>query len=223
VRSGYGSGDFRPARVTGVFRSQKSEGVRITTRNGSLLVSTPEHIHFAGYKLGLTPQMHMTYLMRRRDKGFRVGTSRTYTNGRVKPVVGFMQRSHQEHADAAWVVSTHETEGEARAAETTLELKYQVTTLPFVARAGSENSLVANQVLIDRVFSEVECEEGGHRLLSDAGLRSDVPHYMPQSYTGRRRNVVVTLCGHRRGGRRCTGSRWSDATTKDGRRWRASG
>jgi DNA helicase II / ATP-dependent DNA helicase PcrA len=199
VFSGYGSGDFRPARVTGVSRSQKSEGVRITTRSGRRLVSTPEHVNFAGYKLGLTPQMHMTYLMRRRDKGFRVGTSRTYTNGRVKPVVGFMQRSRQEHADAAWVVSTHETEGEARAAETTLALKYQIPTLPFVARAGSDNGLVANQALIDRVFSEVECEEGGHRLLTDSGLSSDVPHYMPRSYTGRRRNVVVTLCGDRRG------------------------
>jgi superfamily I DNA/RNA helicase len=161
VLSGYGSGDFRPARVTGVARSKKSEGVRIITRSGRQLVSTPEHVHFAGYKLGLTPQMHMTYLMRRRDKGFRVGTSRTYTNGRVKPVVGFMQRSRQEHADAAWVVSTHETEGEARAAEATLALKYQVPTLPFVARAGSENGL--------------------------------------QSFTGRRKNVVVTLCGDRRG------------------------
>ncbi|MEJ7813680.1 MAG: UvrD-helicase domain-containing protein [Rubrobacter sp.] len=199
VLSGYGSGDFRLARVTGISRSRKSEGVRIITRSGRRLVSTPEHVHFAGYKLGLTPQMHMTYLMRRKDKGFRVGTSRTYTNGRVKPVVGFMQRSRQEHADAAWVVSTHDTEGEARAAETMLALKYQVPTLPFVARAGSDNGLVANQGLIDRVFAEVECEEGGQRLLTDSGLRPDLPHYMPQSHTGRRRNVVVTLCGDRRG------------------------
>ena len=199
VLSGYGSGDFRPAKITGVSRSKKPEGVRITTRSGRQLVSTPEHVHFAGYKLGLTPQKHMTYLMRRKDKGFRVGTSRTYTNGRVKPVVGFMQRSRQEHADAAWVVSTHDTEGEARAAETTLALKYQVPMLPFVARAGSENGLVANQALIDRVFSEVECVEGGHRLLADSGLRPEIPHYLPQSFTGRRRNVVVTLCGDRRG------------------------
>jgi DNA helicase II / ATP-dependent DNA helicase PcrA len=199
VLSGYGSGDFRPARVTGVSRSRRPEGVRITTRSGRQLVSTPEHVHFAGYKLGLTPQMHMTYLMRRRDKGFRVGTSRTYTNGRIKPVVGFMQRSRQEHADAAWVVSTHGTEGEARAAETTLALKYQVPTLPFGARAGSENGLVANQALIDCVSSEVDCEEGGHRLLTDSGLRSDIPHYLPRSYTRRRRNLVVTLCGDRRG------------------------
>ena len=199
VLSGYGSGDFRPAKVTGVSWSKKSEGVKITTRIGRQLVTTPEHVHFAGYKLGLTPQMHMTYLMRRRDNGFRVGTSRTYTNGQVKPVVGFMQRSRQEHADAAWVVSTHETDGEARAAETTLALKYQVPTLPFVARAGSENGLVANQALIDRVFADVDCEEGGQRLLADSGLRPEIPHYLPQSFTGRRRNVVVTLCGDRRG------------------------
>jgi DNA helicase II / ATP-dependent DNA helicase PcrA len=199
VRSNYGSGDFRPARVTGVSRSRKSEGVEITTRAGRKIISTPEHVHFAGYKLGLTPQLHTTYLMRRRDEGFRLGTSRTYTNGRVKPVVGFMQRCRQEHADAAWVVSTHAKEGEARAAETTLSLKYEVPTLPFVTRAGSDNGLVANQALIDRVFSEVACDEGGRRLLDDSGLTPDVPHYMPQSFTGRRRNVVVTLCGDRRG------------------------
>jgi DNA helicase-2/ATP-dependent DNA helicase PcrA len=199
VLSGYGSGDFRPARVAGVSRSRKSEGVSIVTRSGRKLVSTPEHVHFAGYKLGLTPQMHTTYVMRRRDKGFRVGTSRTYTNGQVKPVVGFIQRSRAEHADAAWVVSTHVTEGEARAAETMLALEYGVPTLPFVARTGSDNGFVANQALIDRVFAEVDCEEGGRRLLEDSGLRSDVPHYLPQSYTGRRRNVVITLCGDRHG------------------------
>ena len=43
--------DFRPATVTGVSRSHKSKGIRITTRSGRRLVSTPEHVHFAGYKL----------------------------------------------------------------------------------------------------------------------------------------------------------------------------
>ena len=200
VLSCYGSGDFRPARVTGVSGARRAgEGAEILTAGGRRLVSTPEHVHFAGYRLGATPQMHMTYLMRRRDKGFRVGTSRTYTNGRVKPVVGFMQRSRQEHADASWVVSTHETEGEARAAEATLSMKYQLPTLPFVARAGSENGLVSNQKLIDGVFAGVGCEEGGRHLLDDSGLGVDAPHYLPQSHTGRRRNVVVTLCGDRRG------------------------
>jgi DNA helicase-2/ATP-dependent DNA helicase PcrA len=199
VLSCYGSGDFRPARVAAVSRSERSEGVEITTAGGRRLVSTPEHVHFAGYRLGLTPQMHMTYLMWKRGTGFRVGTSRTYTNGRTKPVVGFMQRSRQEHADASWVVSTHGTEGEARASEALLSMRYQLPTLPFVARTGSEDGLVANQWLIDQVFAGVECEAGGQRLLDDTGLHRGAPHYLPQSYTGRRRNVVVTLCGDRRG------------------------
>jgi DNA helicase-2/ATP-dependent DNA helicase PcrA len=199
VLSCYGSGDFRSARVTAVSKSRRAEGVGISTISGRCLVSTPEHVHFAGYKLGLTLQMHMTYLMWKRGTGYRVGTSRTYTNGRVKPVVGLMQHSRQEHADAAWAVSTHETEGEARADEALLSMHYQLPTLPFVARAGSENGLVADRRLIDGLFAKVAKDSGGQRLLEDTGLHHDAPHYRPQSHTGRRRNVVVTLCGDRRG------------------------
>ena len=65
VLSSYGSGDMRPARVTDAFSSNRSDGIRIRTRGGREIVSTPEHTHFAGFRLGLTPQMHMTYLMRR--------------------------------------------------------------------------------------------------------------------------------------------------------------
>jgi DNA helicase-2/ATP-dependent DNA helicase PcrA len=88
VLSCYGSGDMRPALVSRTHRSHADQGVAITLRSGRRIVSTPEHTHFAGYRIGSTPQMHMTYLMRRGDKGFRVGTSRTYTSGQVKPVVG---------------------------------------------------------------------------------------------------------------------------------------
>src|SRR5215208_6098280 len=55
VLSCYGSGDFRPARVTETFANHASMGVAITTRGGRRLVSTPEHTHFAGFKPGLTP------------------------------------------------------------------------------------------------------------------------------------------------------------------------
>ncbi len=49
VRSGYGSGDFRAAEVQRVHRSERAEGIAITTRSGRRIVSTPEHTHFAGY------------------------------------------------------------------------------------------------------------------------------------------------------------------------------
>ena len=51
VLSGYGSGDFRAARVLRVHRSERSDGIAITTQSGRRIVSTPEHVHFAGYRL----------------------------------------------------------------------------------------------------------------------------------------------------------------------------
>jgi superfamily I DNA/RNA helicase len=49
VLSSYGSGLFRPARVTRVFSSRRADGVRIRLRGGQEVVSTPEHTHFAGF------------------------------------------------------------------------------------------------------------------------------------------------------------------------------
>ncbi|HYF25206.1 MAG TPA: UvrD-helicase domain-containing protein [Baekduia sp.] len=47
VLSCFGSGDFRPARVTGTARSHRSVGVRITTQAGRVVTSTTDHTHFA--------------------------------------------------------------------------------------------------------------------------------------------------------------------------------
>jgi hypothetical protein len=157
-------------------------------------------MHFAGFKVGHTPQLHMTYLMRRGDKGSRVGVTRTYTAGQAKPVLGLGMRCAAERADAAWVISTHASDAEARFAETQHSLVYGIPTLPFKARPrGAPSGLVADQALIDRVFLEIDSDEGGVELLDDVGLSLDHPHYIPRSHEGRRRNVTITLCGDRRG------------------------
>jgi superfamily I DNA/RNA helicase len=51
VRSGYGSGDFRAAEVLRTHRSRRRDGVVITLGSGRRLVSTPEHTHFAAYRV----------------------------------------------------------------------------------------------------------------------------------------------------------------------------
>jgi superfamily I DNA/RNA helicase len=52
VLSCYGSADFRPARVTEAFASDdRRHGVAVTMASGRRIVSTPEHVHFAGYKV----------------------------------------------------------------------------------------------------------------------------------------------------------------------------
>ncbi|MGO9881636.1 MAG: UvrD-helicase domain-containing protein, partial [Solirubrobacteraceae bacterium] len=205
VLSGYGSGDFRPATVLAVHRSLRTAGVAITTRSGRRIVSTPDHTHFAGYLLGRTPQLHMTYLMWRQDVGFRVGTSRTYTDGQVKPVVGVAVRTRGERADASWVISTHQSEAEARYEEAMLSGRYGLPTLPFVTRPtarGAGWGPVSDQYLLNRLFSELDTETGGHRLLADAGLSFDRPHFHPATYTKtevRRRRLAISLCGDHRG------------------------
>jgi DNA helicase-2/ATP-dependent DNA helicase PcrA len=143
--------------------------------------------------------MHLTYLMWKRGVGFRVGVSGVYTQ-RGRSAVGIRQRCLHEHADAVWVISAHDTDAEARAAEITLSLRYGLPMLPFYRRkSASGKSLIGNQGLIDRVFSTIDTDSGGRRLLEDEGLSLQHPHHLAATADGRRRVLRVTLCGERRG------------------------
>jgi DNA helicase-2/ATP-dependent DNA helicase PcrA len=200
VLSNYGTGDLRPATVLRTHRSTATEGVAITTAAGRRLISTPDHVHFAGYHRTHTPKLYMAYAMYRGDKGFRVGTTQTYPERNGNVVSGVHLRAMQEHADAAWVVSTHASQAEARAAELELSLRYRIPTLPFVTRTGkSEEGVSSDQRLIDEIFASFPTLPTGLALLSDHGLSFDHPHHIPRTHEGRRRNVTVTLCGDRRG------------------------
>jgi superfamily I DNA/RNA helicase len=200
VLSNFGGGDLRPARVTRVHRTTASEGIAITTSGGRRIVSTPEHVHFAGYQRTLSPQLHLAYAMWRADKGFRVGTTRTYPGRDATVVSGVHLRTVQERADAAWIISTHATESEARAAELDLSLRYRLPTLAFKAKeAQSKEGLGSSQALTDEIFASFPTLATGLQLLADHGLSFDHPHHAPQGFEGRRRAVTVTLCGDRRG------------------------
>jgi len=201
VMSSFGAGDFRPAKVTDRFqRSRVGKMVTIKLRSGKMLQSTPEHTHFAGYLLGETPQQYFLYLMYKEGIGYRLGTSQVYTNGQAKPVLGFKQRALQERADALWIIRTHASENEARMDETISSLKYGLPTLPFVPRKGkAKNGLVHDGQYIERVFKSINTEQAALSLLEDVGLDVEFPHHLPQSRDSKRRNIVITLCGDRRG------------------------
>ena len=200
VMSGYGSGTFRGARVVGTRERISHAAITVKTARGRTLTTTPEHTHFAGHHLGTTPQLYFTYLMHKRGTGFRLGTTQVHTNGTVKPIVGYRQRSLQERADALWIVATHDSENEARAEEYVLSLRYQIPTLPFVPRrGGGVNGLVHDKTYIDRVFAAVADIDGGARLLADRHLSAAHPHYRPRSRNSSRRRIVIVLCGDRRG------------------------
>jgi hypothetical protein len=51
----YGDGDFRAATVTRIFRRKARRSlIRVRTRGGRNLTSTPEHNHFAGYEVSIS-------------------------------------------------------------------------------------------------------------------------------------------------------------------------
>ncbi|HVM16328.1 MAG TPA: UvrD-helicase domain-containing protein [Gaiellaceae bacterium] len=204
VLSCYGSGRFGPARVARAHVGSGDEGIAITTASGKRLVSTPDHVHFAGFKVGRTPQMHVTYLMWKRGAGFRLGTSRTYTNRHGQTLAGPALRMNQEHADAAWVLAAHASDAEARVSETILSLRYGLPTLPFVARPSSrgDGGVVGDQSLLDRVYGEIDTTRGAARLLGDEGLSLAHPHFSAATTTSGsrlRRRLNVCLCGDSRG------------------------
>ena len=205
VMSCYGSGNFRGAQVTRTHTAHADETVRIGLASGKSIESTLDHVHFAGYLLGRTPQMHITYLMWKSGVGFRIGTSRTYTNGQAKAVFGPAQRCHQECGDAVWVISTHECDAEARYSEAVIAARYALPTLPFVARrtaAGPGAGLVGDQRLINRLFEELDTNKSGLKLLADEGLDFQYPHFAPGTTTTSRkvrRRLSIVLCGDHRG------------------------
>lgn len=203
VTAAHGSGTFKPAKVLkAAVRTRQGAGIRLSTASGRVLTSTPEHIHLAGYRLGVSPQLHFVYLMRKQGVGWRLGTSQTHTRGQVRPVVGFLQRARQEHADELWVLSTHASEQEARLQEEIWSLQFQLPTLPFVPRkGGSTKGLVHDAEAIRRVFAAVDSQAGAERLLADLGMAVEAPHHRAQASAGLRRQVTVTLCGDRRGKR----------------------
>ena len=198
VLSSHGSGRFGPSIVTDVFSRTRADGIKIKTAGGREIVSTPEHTHFAGYRNGLMPDMYMTYAMRKKGVGFRVGMTRTLTDRRGRSVAGVHLRAMQQRADAAWVVSTHSREPEARVAEAILSARHGIPTLPFMASAA-RLGVMSDQTLIDHVFESVDSFTAGMQLLDVEGLDPMEPHHTWQGFDGSRRNLVLTLCADQSG------------------------
>jgi DNA helicase-2/ATP-dependent DNA helicase PcrA len=200
VLSNFGSGDLRASIVTKAMEREFSgDLVRITTTSGRSLTSTPEHIHFAGYRLGIVPQKYFTYLMHKKEVGWRLGVSQTYTNGQRLPMLGFKQRANHEHADSVWIVGVFDSTQDARVHEYKLSLTYGIPTLPFVARKGSVGGYVHDQKTLGAIFASFDTDAAARKLLSDRELSLSYPHHRAQATRSNRRNIVMTLCGDHRG------------------------
>ncbi|MDQ1518964.1 MAG: ATP-dependent helicase UvrD/PcrA [Actinomycetota bacterium] len=71
VRSCYGSGDFRPARVLRVHESVAADGIAITLASGRRIVSTPDHVHFADHGADATASSDLGVVLFAESHGTR--------------------------------------------------------------------------------------------------------------------------------------------------------
>lgn len=129
---------------------------------------TPNHFIWAKFNLGaLKRKTHIVYLMWRKDRGFRVGTSS------IRTACGSNQISHrgfQEKADKMWLLGLAKSTSEAHTLEEIYSLRYQIPESIFHKYNGCSKS----EEQIRRIFKSVP-QEGGFRLLKDRGLIFDHP------------------------------------------------
>lgn len=173
--------------------------IKITFDDNSHVSSTPEHTWFANFSKKHSPQKYFTYLMYKKEYGFRIGTSRVHSGS--DSLIAVHQRGMHEHADKMWIISYHNNEADARYSEIVLSLKYSIPTIPFVARKNKRNkvmTVVCEQSLLDKLFKDINTHEKGKELLTEQGLSFNSPHHIPRSRNANRNNIVLTLCADKR-------------------------
>ncbi len=206
----YGSGEFRPARVTDTFARRSNRPlVRLRLADGRELVSTPEHVHFADALLGEKPAYYYTFLQRSGDE-YRIGTSQIYSEeeptlvntGRVR--AGFNLWFYNGWADAVWLIGGFKAEADALKHELLISQRYGVTPLPPAAYVNAKKTGYSPYPPIapdgrDTANRGGTCEGSGvARLMAECSLDLSQPHYVSPGALGKSR-LDIALFANRNG------------------------
>ena len=160
------------------------------------VISTNRHAWFANLSKKHSPQKFFVYLMFKKNYGFRVGISRVHSKSQHS--LGVFQRCQHEAGDKLWIIGYYSNEEDARFEELKIAMNYKILTIPFVARKRDKNTIntvTNNQVLLDKMFNEIDTQCGALKLLSDYSLDINKPHFIPRARNSNRNNITLTLCG----------------------------
>jgi DNA helicase-2/ATP-dependent DNA helicase PcrA len=174
-----GRGVSMAATVTQVgSRSHNGEVVRVTTKYGYSFCATPNHIVFA--RLGISPDVHCVYLMRRFDKGYRIGVTVGARSDGISSELqaGLKVRGNQEKADQVWILRVCPTRDEAYYWESYYAFQYGIPTTVFHVTG---RHMRMSQPLINRLYDNVDTPERAEQLLCDLKLDPRYPHYVPKA------------------------------------------
>lgn len=130
--------------------------IEVETATGQKSSYTEDHICVARIGHHLDAGNHIVY-MQRRGGMFRIGkTQYMKPVNKLRPnaaVLGILTRAKEQNADAAWILSVHETDHEAREAEAFTSWLYNIPTWSFtgVRKRGHEPRTPFYESLWDRV------------------------------------------------------------------------
>lgn len=185
VLSAVGKGYTSFIKVTKTFKqTKKAKQITFTTESGKQLTVTDNHKMFCFVPPREITKYWYNYLMYKEGVGWRLGITRGLSV-RLKVESG---------ADKIVGISCHNSELEARCAETIYSLKYQIPTIVFQARNG-----MISREYIDKVFKEFDTVTSAHRLASDLGINLNEPHYMREATTRGRGRVKINFMMCNRG------------------------
>jgi DNA helicase II / ATP-dependent DNA helicase PcrA len=173
---------FRTVQHAGA--TDKTEITKIKTASGRILEGSSDHLVFA-----CMPHSNVrfyTYLMWRKDMGFRIGLTQGAKNAARHSV---SVRALHEGADALWLLDCHETAADAALQELQLSLRYKVPTLPFKTVG---RKLRLSEAGAAAIFKEFGCK-GGPKILKLFHMLFAWPTYLPQSQVGKRIIITLTL------------------------------
>lgn len=204
VLSATGLDSFQEREVLNVIKNTVTKVIvyKIITKTGRTLTTTGNHKHFSSF-VASSMNNYYVYLMYSHKYGYRIGTSRTYSN-RQKDRLGYQTRLTQEKAQFIWIIGTYSSEKEARYYEILYSLTYQIPTLVFFPRNNSakpERGLSSDFSMIDRLYSSIDTRKNVQKLFLDFDLKEDSPHYSVKGYTSsdlsiNRKTFSVVLNGH---------------------------
>ncbi len=219
VRTSFGRSTTSAARVV-VAKPSQYCGPLVTITAGSRELSGTPH-HLLPVNTALPPEKHIVYLMRRGDRGWRIGrTSAVRSSSTGERTNGLKVRIGQEHADGAWIVRTCDSMPEAAFWEAWFAAEFGLPTMCF--HAVGRGGLAFDEQAIARLFESLDTDTRAKELLGSLLLSEAHPHCRPQNGL-RRQTLNLTMFSDVRGGRARHRIQWSSNRVDVGDRLRSAG
>jgi DNA helicase-2/ATP-dependent DNA helicase PcrA len=192
-----GGAEAVPVRVLETKTGSYSGRIYEVHAGGHIVRGTPHHL--VPVDTSLDPNTWTVYLMRRPDRGYRIGLAKSVRQQNGHSQVGVQVRLNQEGGDKLWALRICSSRAEAAHWEAWFAAEYGLPTALF---HGVGRNLVMDEAWIKGLYDKLDTETRAKALLQDLDLHPEFPHHRP--IAGKNRNIVnLTMFSDARRGANC--------------------